>query len=111
MTTALSRVSSLAFGGGTVAGYGYFGLGSIASTAYADGAINSALADSTPSYPGFDQFGRLINVPWTKTTTGDLRSFNTAITASSRTYRRDVLRTAGENRSTKSIRMTEFSGW
>ena len=93
---ALSRVSSLAFGGGTVAGYGYFGLGSIASTAYADGAINTVLADSTPSYPGFDQFGRLINVPWTKTTTGDLAQLEYGYNrASSRTYRRDVLAHSG----------------
>ena len=90
---ALSRVSSLAFGGGTVAGYGYFGLGSIASTAYADGAINSTLADSTPSYPGFDQFGRLIEVPWTKLSDNsslvDLKyGYNRA---SSRTFRNDVV--------------------
>ncbi|HEV2968550.1 MAG TPA: RHS repeat domain-containing protein, partial [Pirellulales bacterium] len=86
----LSRVSSLMFNATTVAAYTYFGLGSVAGTSYSAGTFGSTLASST-NYPGFDQFGRVINLPWTKTTTGDLAQIGYGYDlASNRTYRQDI---------------------
>ena len=50
-----------------VAAYGYFGLGSMASTTYSDGATViavSTLATNAPAYPGFDLFNRVVDLPW-----------------------------------------------
>jgi RHS repeat-associated protein len=88
--TALSRVSSLSFTGVTVTSWSYFGLGSVAETQYDSGAINSQLANGA-LYPGLDLFGRVVNLPWTQSTTGDLAQFNYGYDqASNRTYRQDV---------------------
>ena len=63
---SLSRVTSLAFAGGTVAAYAYFGLASVASTTPAGGAFNSTLATIAPAYPGLDIFGRWSTSPGQK---------------------------------------------
>lgn len=89
--SALSRVSSLSFGGSTVAEYAYFGLASFASTSYAARSFGSVLAIGS-SDPGFDRFGRVVDLRWTNTTTGDLARIQYGYDpASNRTYRRDVL--------------------
>ena len=90
----LGRVSSLSFTGETVASWNYFGLASVAETEYAV-AINSTVASGS-SYPGLDLFGRIINLPWTQSSTGDLAQLQYGYDqASNRTYRRDAK--AGSN--------------
>ena len=89
---SLSRVTSLAFAGGTVAAYGYFGLGSVASTTLAAGAINSTLATSAPAYPGFDIFGRVVDLPWVNSSSALVAGLGYGYNqASSRTYRADLM--------------------
>ena len=93
---ALSRISSVSFNGVTVAAYKYFGMGSVAETDYNIAAtINSTLASGS-SYPGFDLFGRVVNLPWTKSTTGDLAQLEYGYDlASNRTYRHDLKAATG----------------
>ena len=88
---SLSRASALSFAGvSTLVSYGYFGLGSVASVSYGGPGVSSTLA-SGASYPGFDLFGRVIDLPWTKSTTGDLAQLQYGYDqASDRTYRQDV---------------------
>ncbi len=89
--TSLSRVTSLAFAGGTVAAYGYFGLGSVASTTLAAGAISSTLASGS-SYPGFDLFGRVVDLSWVNSSSALLAGFGYGYNqASNRTYRADLM--------------------
>ncbi len=88
---SLGRVSALSFAGvSPAASYTYFGLGSFASLTYNQPGVNSTLASSS-SYPGFDLFGRVIDVPWTKSMTGDQARLKYGYNlASSRTYRNDA---------------------
>ena len=91
---SLGRATSISFNSVVVATYAYFGLGSFASVTYGTSpAVNSTLA-SGASYPGFDQFGRVTDVPWTQTSDGTVTTLaNLAYgynLASSRTYRQDV---------------------
>ena len=60
--------------------YGYFGLGSVASTTLAAGAINSTLATSAPAYPGFDIFGRVVDLPWVNSSWALWRGWAMAMT-------------------------------
>jgi RHS repeat-associated protein len=88
--SALNRVSSLSFAGDTVASWNYFGLSSVAETQYDAGTINSTLATSTPTYPGLDIFGRIVNLPWMQGSTV-LAELNYGYDqASNRTYRQDA---------------------
>jgi RHS repeat-associated protein len=85
----LGRVQQLTLGGVDVVGYLYFGASSVAKVTYPQHGASSTLA-SGASYPGFDQFGRVVNLPWTKTTTGDLAQIKYGYDlASNRTFRRD----------------------
>ena len=91
---ALDRVTSLQFNGesAAVASYGYFGLASVASVTYgASSSVVSLTLASGASYPGFDQFGRVIDVSWVNSSSalvaGLAYGYNLA---SSRTYRQDV---------------------
>jgi RHS repeat-associated protein len=88
--SALNRVSSLSFAGDTVASWNYFGLSSVAETQYDAATINSTLANGS-LYPGLDLFGRIVNLPWTQSTTGDLAQLNYGYDqASNRVYRQDA---------------------
>ena len=90
---ALDRPTTV--GGDAKAAYEYFGLGGIAAVNYlsSDTPIISSTLATGSSYPCFDQFGRLIEVPWTKvsdsTSLVDLQyGYNRA---SSRTFRKDLV--------------------
>ena len=63
---ALDRPTTV--GGNAQAAYEYFGLGGIAAVNYltSDTPIIASTLATGSSYPCFDQFGRLIEVPWTK---------------------------------------------
>jgi RHS repeat-associated protein len=89
---SLGRVSSLSFAGiNPLVSYAYFGVGGNASVTYNGPGVSSTLATSAPSYPGYDPFDRVIDLPWTKTTSGDLAQLAYGYNqASSRTYRADV---------------------
>ena len=92
---ALDRPTALQFpGAGQQAGYDYFGVASVAGISYGPTSGSPIIGCTLASgslYPCFDQFGRLIEVPWTKlgdsTNIVDLKyGYNRA---NSRTYRRD----------------------
>ena len=90
---ALDRPTTV--GGDAKAAYEYFGLGGIAAVNYltSDTPIIASTLATGSSYPCFDQFGRLIEVPWTKVSDSsslvDLQyGYNRA---SSRTFRKDVV--------------------
>jgi len=95
----LSRVSDLKISGESTASvaYTYFGLGSVASTSYPQPGIVSQMA-SGGSFPGFDRFGRVIDLPWTKSGAALMQLRYGYDRASNRTYREDVVATAaGKN--------------
>jgi RHS repeat-associated protein len=49
------------------------------------------MATNTPSYPGFDAFNRVTDIPWTKTTSGDIAHLKYGYDlASNRTHRQDA---------------------
>ena len=99
------------------AGYDYFGVASVAGISYGPTSGSPVIGCTLASgslYPCFDQFGRLIEVPWTKlgdsTNIVDLKyGYNRA---NSRTYRRDEIahNATRRNHSTKSTRTTASSG-
>ena len=96
---ALSRPTTLQLGaGGQQAGYDYFGAASVAGINYGptSGATIGCTLASGSLYSCFDQFDRLIEVPWTKlsdsTNIVDLKYGYDL--ASNRTYRNDVAATA-----------------
>ena len=93
---SLSRVTDLSFATvSPIASYSYFGLGSFAKVNYPQPGASSTLATSSPTYPGFDKFNRIINLPWTKSTSGDLAGFTyTYDQASNRLRRLDTKATA-----------------
>ena len=89
---SLSRVTSLQLStdANPAVTYQYFGLGSIASLTYPQPGALSTLASGS-SYSGLDQFGRIVNLPWTKTLTGDLAQLNYGYNLlSNRVYRQDA---------------------
>ena len=97
---SLSRVATLAFASGSdtsvaVAAYGYFGLGSMASTTYSDGATViavSTLATNAPAYPGFDLFNRVVDLPWVNGSSALIAGLGYGYNqSSSRTYRADLM--------------------
>jgi RHS repeat-associated protein len=73
---ALSRVSDVTvqIGSGsavTVATYGYLGAGQLVHTALGQPDLTNTVVDTsgaTPTYPGLDRFGRIIQNIWTRTT-------------------------------------------
>ena len=91
----LSRVTDLAIAGESTdaVAYQYYGLNSFATVTYPmPSSINveSTLASGS-SYSGLDQFGRIVNLPWTKTLPGDLAQLAYGYDENSnRTYRQDV---------------------
>jgi RHS repeat-associated protein len=88
---SLSRVSSISFNSTDVTDYTYFGLNSFAETSYPEPGVNNTMATSTPSYPGFDAFNRIVDLPWSKSGTGDIARLKYGYDlASNRTYRQDV---------------------
>src|SRR5208282_750110 len=90
---SLSRVSELAFPNITspVAAYAYLGLGSVVNVHYPQPGVTMAFNDGLGGYPGLDIFGRVVNVPWSKSTTGDLAELEYGYDlASNRTYRADA---------------------
>ncbi len=94
--SALSRASSLAQASSYPVQYTYLGLGSVVQTTYAlgSGSITNSLATGSGKanrYAGLDLFGRVIDMPWTKTTLGDLAEIKHGYDqASNRTFRQDV---------------------
>jgi len=68
----LSRVGSLAFGGGTVVDYTYYGLGTAVKTDYSAAGINWDLITGSGSdpYAGLDRFGRIVRNLWKVTSGG-----------------------------------------
>jgi RHS repeat-associated protein len=95
----LSRVTDLKISGESAAAvaYTYFGLGSVAQTSYPQPGIVSAMA-SAGSFPGFDRFGRIIDLPWTKSSTDLVHLQYGYDRSSNRTFRKDVVaQAAGKN--------------
>jgi RHS repeat-associated protein len=95
----LTRVNDLAISGESFAivEYNYFGMSSVAKVNYPVQItpttinVHSTLA-SGATYPGFDRFGRVINLPWVKvaTTTDDLVRIKYGYdVVSTRSFRRD----------------------
>ena len=79
-----------------VAAYKYFGLASTAETDYVNGAISCQLASGS-SYPGLDLFGRIIDLPWSQSSPGDLARLKYGYDlAGNRTFRQDVAATDAE---------------
>ena len=94
----LGRPTSFAFAssGAPVAAYKYFGLASTAETDYVNGAISCQLASGS-SYPGLDLFGRIIDLPWSQSSPGDLARLKYGYDlAGNRTFRQDVAATDAE---------------
>ncbi|MEX0585442.1 MAG: hypothetical protein WD176_02275, partial [Pirellulales bacterium] len=93
----LSRVQNLKIVGESTAAaeYAYFGLRGFAKVTYPEPAtdIVSELATGggSPSYPGFDRFNRVVDLPWTQSAAGDLAHLKYGYDrASNRVYRQDV---------------------
>ncbi|MCH8992618.1 MAG: RHS repeat-associated core domain-containing protein, partial [Acidobacteria bacterium] len=90
----LSRIEKLTFNSGgavDVVDYTYFGLGGVAKTNYPQPGASSTMASGS-SFSGFDRFGRVIELPWTKTTSGDLAQLKYGYDrASNRTYRENTV--------------------
>ena len=92
---SLSRVTDLAIVGETTVTvqYTYYGMNSFASVMYpmpSSVNVQSVLASGS-SYTGLDQFGRIVNLPWTKTSPGDLAQLAYGYDQNSnRTYRQDL---------------------
>ena len=106
------RPTALQFpGAGQQAGYDYFGVASVAGISYGPTSGSPVIGCTLASgslYPCFDQFGRLIEVPWTKlgdsTNIVDLKyGYNLATAALIAATRLCMMR-ARKNRSTRSIR-------
>ena len=91
----LSRVTDLAIVGDSTVTvqYQYYGLNSFATVTYPmPSSVNvQSLLASGSTYSGLDQFGRIINLPWTKSSPGDLAQLAYGYDQNSnRTYRQDV---------------------
>jgi YD repeat-containing protein len=91
----LSRVTDLAIAGETTAAvaYQYYGVASIASVIYpmpASVTVQSILASGS-SYPGFDGFGHIVNLPWTNAGTDLVELGYGYDPSSNRVYRQDLV--------------------
>ena len=114
----LSHVDTIVDGGMPVVSYAYSGSGSLVSTAYNQPGIEKTLALGSGSnpYAALDQFGRMVDLRWTKGTNDLVRFSYHYDRAGNRLSERNVIAPGGVNPAVDSLfgyddlnRMTDFA--